>query len=307
MQFNRQRNFNRLGLRHTGQVNMQYFDAKRILFERTAVKDNAKLIVNGDDRFGRRLAEEFQNHPGLITFGFGQWSDFRVSEPRSSFDGTEFRLDAKGRQFLVRMPLIGQFNVLNAVAAIAAANGLGLNLREVVNNMADCPQVPGRLESVSGSAPFKVFVDYAHTPDAVDNAVRTVRDLDPARVITVFGCGGDRDVMKRAPMAAAAEASSDICIVTSDNPRGEDPLKIIEDVKKGFRGDRYTVEPDRKAAIDLAVSQARPRDIVLIAGKGHETYQEVNGKRSPFDDREVARRALRRRESEEEYERGERR
>ena len=150
-------------------------------------------------------------------------------------------------------------------------------------------------------------MDYAHTPDAVDNAVRTVRDLDPARVITVFGCGGDRDVLKRAPMAAAAEASSDICIVTSDNPRGEDPLKIIEDVKKGFRGDRYTVEPDRKAAIDLAVSQARPRDIVLIAGKGHETYQEVDGKRSPFDDREVARRALRRRESEEEYERGERR
>ena len=177
----------------------------------------------------------------------------------------------------------------NAVAAIAAGYAIGLNLREVISKMADAPQVPGRLEVVNGrQINYRVFVDYAHTPDAIINVLNTLRDLKPARIITVFGCGGDRDVSKRATMAAAAESGSDICILTSDNPRTEDPRSILQDAAKGFLGKDFEVVEDRRVAIKRAISLAGERDIVLIAGKGHETYQEINGVRHDFDDRRVA-------------------
>lgn len=189
----------------------------------------------------------------------------------------------------MRIPLIGSFNVYNAVAAIAAGYAIGLNLREVIAKIADAPQVPGRLEAVSArQINYRVFVDYAHTPDALVNVLTTLRALQPARIITVFGCGGDRDMSKRAPMAAAAEAGSDLCILTSDNPRTEEPREILADAVKGFLGSAYEVVEDRRVAIKRAISLAGERDIILIAGKGHEAYQEINGVRHDFDDRLIA-------------------
>jgi UDP-N-acetylmuramoyl-L-alanyl-D-glutamate--2,6-diaminopimelate ligase len=224
-----------------------------------------------------------------MTYGRGSNADFRIGDLRSDFNGTQYQLRFQDRQFLVRIPLIGAFNVYNSVAAIAAGWAIGLNLREVVAKMADAPQVPGRLELVGGrQTNYRVFVDYAHTPDALTNVLSTLRALDPNRIITVFGCGGDRDSTKRPLMAAAAEAGSDLCILTSDNPRTEDPRKILSDAARGFLRGGHEVMEDRREAIRRAIQLAGERDIVLIAGKGHESYQEINGVRHDFDDRKVA-------------------
>ena len=194
---------------------------------------------------------------------------------------------------MVRLPLIGQFNVLNALAALAAASGAGMNLREAVGNLGDCPQVPGRLEAVSGNAAFRVFVDYAHTPDAVENALRTVRGLRPRRVITVFGCGGDRDRAKRAPDGGGGGGGERRVRDHVRQPAGGRTRWRSSRMSRRASGGRAMWwSRTGRAAIRMALEEARPRDIVLIAGKGHETYQEVKGKRHPFDDREVARRAL---------------
>ena len=269
-----------------------YFAAKRILFEQMDRDSNKPgvAVINVDDTFGERLNKTRFEKIEKVSFGHSVQADFRIGENRSDFNGSRFQLFHKERQFLVRTPLIGSFNVYNAVAAIAAAHSVGLNLREVIASIADAPQIPGRLESVAGrQINYRVFVDYAHTPDALINVLTTLRELEPNRIITVFGCGGDRDVTKRAPMAAAAEEGSDFCILTSDNPRTEDPERILEDAKEGFRRDEYEVIEDRKMAIKRAISLAGEKDIVLIAGKGHETYQEIDGVRHEFDDRRVAR------------------
>jgi UDP-N-acetylmuramoyl-L-alanyl-D-glutamate--2,6-diaminopimelate ligase len=268
-----------------------YFEAKRSLFEQidNDPRKNGVAIINADDVYGDRLNKTRFERIKKYTYGRSANVDFQASEIRSDFNGTQFKLTFKERQFLVRIPLIGSFNVYNAVAAIAAGYAIGLNLREVIAKMADAPQVPGRLEAVSArQINYRVFVDYAHTPDALVNVLTTLRALQPARIITVFGCGGDRDVTKRAPMAAAAEAGSDLCILTSDNPRNEEPRQILADAVKGFLGSAYEVVEDRRVAIKRAISLAGERDIILIAGKGHETYQEVNGVRHDFDDRKVA-------------------
>ena len=165
-----------------------------------------------------------------------------------------------------------------------------MNMREAVANLADAPQIPGRLESVGGrQTNFRVYVDYAHTPDAIEKTLTTLRELKPARIITVFGCGGDRDRDKRPLMGKAVAQLSDVAIVTSDNPRTEDPDEIIAQVVTEMRSGRYKVIEDRRAAIRAAIDMAGARDIVLIAGKGHEDYQEINDVRHPFDDRKVAR------------------
>ena len=268
-----------------------YFASKRLLFEQMDQDTHKQgvAIINADDVYGDRLNKTHFGHLKKFTYGRSVGADFRASEIRSDFNGTQFKLSFKERQFLVRIPLIGSFNVYNAVAAIAAGYAIGLNLREVISKMADAPQVPGRLEVVNGrQINYRVFVDYAHTPDAIINVLNTLRDLKPARIITVFGCGGDRDVSKRATMAAAAESGSDICILTSDNPRTEDPRSILQDAAKGFLGTGFEVVEDRRVAIKRAIGLAGERDIVLIAGKGHETYQEINGVRHDFDDRRVA-------------------
>jgi len=269
----------------------KYFEAKVRLFEITAESSpRSALIINGDDAWGRKLVERFQ-HTGRVTrFGFGVHNEFRAINVRYGLTGTTFELEAKGRSFLVRSPLIGDFNVYNALGALAAAHGVGLNLREAVKSLQNAPQVPGRMERVSENSRFQVFVDYAHTPDGLENALRTARALRPRRLITVFGCGGDRDRTKRPKMAAAAEAGSDICVLTSDNPRTEDPEQILNDAKAGFaRPQKHAIIADRREAIRAALENAWEGDLVLIAGKGHEDYQDIQGKKHPFDDRKIAR------------------
>lgn len=264
-----------------------YFLAKRKLFQQLLGSKPA-MVVNGDDRWGQRLLRE-DFGASAVSFGRGSDCDFRASDIKIKFAGASFKLSAKGREILVRLPLIGEFNIYNALAALAAANAAGLNLREAIGHMANAPQVPGRMESVAGDAAYHVFVDYAHTPDALEKACSTLRELNPRRLITVFGCGGDRDREKRAPMAQAASKYSDAVVLTSDNPRNEDPQRILADAEAGISGVPHKVIEDRAAAIAEAIETARPHDVILIAGKGHETYQQFAGRTIDFDDRKVAR------------------
>jgi UDP-N-acetylmuramoyl-L-alanyl-D-glutamate--2,6-diaminopimelate ligase len=271
-----------------------YFAAKRGLFERlnaqTAKRGTA--VINTDDRYGTRIADDFSSRLAIATYGLGTRVEFRASDIRIDWSGTTYRLDAAGKSYLIRLPLIGRFNVYNSLAAIASAHSMGIEMRTAVKAIASAPSVPGRLEPVPVKRPFKAFVDYAHTPDALTNAIKALRDLGPERLIVLFGCGGDRDRSKRPHMAAAVEADADFAIVTSDNPRREAPDAIIADILKGFRGRRHEIVADRQEAIFRAVSLARPRDIILIAGKGHETYQEYADRTVPFDDVQVAKRAM---------------
>ncbi|NLT69113.1 MAG: UDP-N-acetylmuramoyl-L-alanyl-D-glutamate--2,6-diaminopimelate ligase [Verrucomicrobiaceae bacterium] len=268
-----------------------YFEAKRALFEQIDRDSRKKgaAILNIDDVYGDRLNKIHFEGLTKYTYGRSANADFQAGAIRSDFNGTQFKLTFKERQFLVRIPLIGVFNVYNAVAAIASAYAIGCNLREVIAKMSGVPQVPGRLEAVGDrQINYRVFVDYAHTPDALANVLETLRALEPTRLITVFGCGGDRDMTKRAPMAATAEKLGDFCILTSDNPRTEDPRQILDDAAEGFLGSDHEIIEDRRAAIRHAIQMAGERDIILIAGKGHETYQEINGVRHDFDDRKIA-------------------
>src|SRR6266436_5399142 len=272
-----------------------YFDAKTKLFTGLAdqrQKTKPVAIVNIDDRYGQRLLGRLEKGVAVITYGMGLRADFRASNYRAEFTGTSYQLDAHGKSYLVRLPLIGRFNVTNSIAALAAADALGINLRSAVLSLGKAPQVPGRLELVPAKRQFQVFVDYAHTPDALGNVLKTLRELQPHRLITVFGCGGDRDRQKRPLMAQMADGLADYSIITSDNPRKEDPSAIVGETEKGFRSNNYEKIVDRTQAIDRAIALARPRDIVLIAGKGHENYQEFGDHTIPFDDIQVARRAI---------------
>jgi UDP-N-acetylmuramoyl-L-alanyl-D-glutamate--2,6-diaminopimelate ligase len=272
-----------------------YFESKAKLFTELAQqkkKQKPVAIINIDDRYGGQLLGKIDKSISVITFGMGARADFRASNYRTEFGGTSYQLDARGKSYLVRVPLIGRFNVANSLGALAAANALGLSLREAILSLGKSPQVPGRLEAVPAKRQFQVFVDYAHTPDALLNVLKTLRELEPARLIVVFGCGGDRDRQKRPLMAEAVDRNADLAIITSDNPRKEDPNAIIAEVEKGFRSDHYEKIPDRAEAIKRAIELAQPRDIVLIAGKGHENYQEFADHTVPFDDMQVARRAL---------------
>ena len=272
-----------------------YFESKAKLFTQLAQQQKKRepvAVVNMDDRYGEQLLDKIDKKISVITFGMGVRADFRASNYRMEFGGTSYQLDARGKSYLVRVPLIGRFNVANSMAALAAANALGLNLREAVLSLGKSPQVPGRLEMVPAKRQFQVFVDYAHTPDALVNVLKTLRELEPGRLITVFGCGGDRDRQKRPLMGRIADQNADYSIITSDNPRKEDPNAIISEIEKGFGSDRYEKVAERAEAIARAIALAQPRDIILIAGKGHETYQEFADHTVPFDDIQVARRAI---------------
>ena len=272
-----------------------YFEAKAKLFELLPQQEKKKkpvAVINIDDRYGQKLIRRFNGKVSIVTFGTGLKADFRASNYRMEFGGTSYQLDARGKSYLVRVPLIGRFNVANSVGALAAANALGIGLREAVLSLGKCPQVPGRLEMVPAKRQFQVFVDYAHTPDALLNVLKTLRELEPRRLIVVFGCGGNRDREKRPLMGQVADQNSDHAIVTSDNPRSEDPDKIIAEIEKGFRGNHFEKITDRAAAIARAIEIAQPRDIVVIAGKGHENYQEFADHTVPFEDIQVARRAI---------------
>ena len=274
--------FTNLGRDHVGEVHPtveDYFEAKARLFS----EDFTDLaIINMDDEWGRKLAER-------ITF--------RV-EPFSMNDVEELNAVDRGMRFVwrgvdVTLPLPGWFNVANAVAAATTASALGVDVATIADALASFGGVPGHFEWIDAGQPFEVAVDYAHTPEQLEQAVLTARDRAGAnRVLVVFGCGGDRDPGKRAPMGKAATLA-DVVVITSDNPRHEDPAAIIDEVAAGARGhDDVVIEPDRSAAIVLAIGRARAGDVVLIAGKGYETGQQIGDEIIPFDDREVARSAL---------------
>src|SRR5437868_8571975 len=272
-----------------------YFESKMKLFTGLGSQENKRkptAIVNIDDRYGEQLLDKIDKRVAVITYGMGMRADFRASNYRVESSGTSYQLDARGKSYLVRVPLIGRFNVTNSVAALAAANALGINLRDAVLSLGRSPQVPGRLEIVSAKRQFQVFVDYAHTDDALLNVLKTLRELEPRKLLVVFGCGGNRDRQKRPLMGRVADEFSDYAIITSDNPRKEDPDSIIAEVEKGFRSSHYEKVTDRAEAIARAVAMAQARDVVLIAGKGHEKYQEFADHTIPFDDIQVARRAL---------------
>lgn len=248
--------------------------------------------VNLDDGYGEKLVALLGDRLTIIRYGFNVHCDFRANNFKQSARGMEFELTAKGKNYLVRAPLIGRFNVYNSLAALAAASALKIPLRDAVAALADAPQVPGRMELCGSRDGVTVFVDYAHTPDALENVCRTLKELQPNRLITVFGCGGDRDKTKRPLMGKAASELSDACILTSDNPRSEEPEAILKDIEAGMSGARYKTVVDRAEAIRIAIHAAGKGDIVLIAGKGHETYQQFADRTIDFDDRREARRAL---------------
>ncbi len=264
----------------------EYFRSKRLLFE----MGPGTSIVNVDDPYGRRLAGEFE----CLTFSAGgAGADFDASDV--SFDAGGARFTAGG-EVEVRTGLPGDFNVANALGAFAAAAALGVAPEVAAAGLARAERVPGRFEPIDEGQDFAVLVDYAHTPDSLENVLRAARRLTGGRVIAVFGAGGDRDRDKRPKMGRAGGALSDLAVVTSDNPRSEDPDAIVAEVLAGVEnGAAVEVEPDRRAAIALALGRAQAGDTVVIAGKGHEQGQEFEaGRKIPFDDREVAREELRR-------------
>jgi UDP-N-acetylmuramoyl-L-alanyl-D-glutamate--2,6-diaminopimelate ligase len=271
-----------------------YFEAKARLFEslrQSGTKDR-KAVINIDDPYGQQLVGRFGRDLSMLTYGMGARADFRASDFKVEMNGTSYRLDANDKSYLVRLPLIGRFNIYNSLAALATARAVGLDVRNAVLALAKAPQIPGRLEAVPAKRKFQVFVDYAHTDDALLNVVKTCRDLNPGRLILVFGCGGNRDKTKRPLMGAIADQYADYAFITSDNPRKEDPEEILRDVEAGFQQKNYEKVVDRREAIGRAIAMAQPRDIVLIAGKGHEKYQEFSDHTVPFDDVEIASRAL---------------
>jgi len=265
-----------------------YFQAKRLLF----AAGPGAAVVNVDDEYGRRLAAEFD----CLTYSAeGSPADFSAVDVGFDASGAAFTVQSEYGDLPVRTGLPGSFNVANALAALAAGIALGVDPDEAVAGLAGAGRVPGRFEPIDEGQDFAVLVDYAHTPDSVENVLRAARGLTTGRVISIVGAGGDRDRAKRPLMGRAGAELSDLTVITSDNPRSEDPAAIIEDVLAGIE-DRSSVlvEEDRDQAIGLAIREARPGDTVVIAGKGHEQGQEFeNGRKIPFDDRDVARRHLR--------------
>lgn len=261
-----------------------YFEAKRAFF----VPEEAPAVINADDEYGRRLAGVLTN---AVTFALDADADYRGRDVRLNIGGAGFVIDGPDGSFPVSLPLPGSFNVMNALAAAATARRQGLEWADIVAGLEGLRQVPGRFERVDSGRGFAVIVDYAHTPDSLFRAVSAAREVAAGRVITVFGCGGDRDRSKRPLMGAAASGLSDVTVVTSDNPRSESPEAIIADISAGITG-ACEVVPDRREAIKLAVGLAEPGDIVLIAGKGHESEQIFADKTVAFNDKTVAEEAI---------------
>ncbi|MEA2555431.1 MAG: UDP-N-acetylmuramoyl-L-alanyl-D-glutamate--2,6-diaminopimelate ligase, partial [Actinomycetota bacterium] len=263
-----------------------YFDAKARLF----TPDHAAAgVVNLDDASGRVLAG-VATVP-LTTVGVeAADADLVATDVRVDGSGVAFRVDT----LAVNSRLRGAFNVSNCLGVVAAARQLGIADYAIARGIASLAGVPGRVEPVEEGQDFLVVVDYAHTPDSIQTVLRAVRPLIPGKLICVFGCGGDRDRAKRPLMGAAATGSADLTVITSDNPRSEDPLEIIRQIEAGAAagGGAFVSEVDRRAAIRLAVRRAGTGDAVVIAGKGHEPYQEIGGTSVPFDDRAVARAEL---------------
>lgn len=269
-----------------------YFAAKRTLFEGAGAPPPAIAVLNADDPYSREIPVAAGTE--VFRYGLGEDAAVRAVNVSSGFDGLRFEIRCGGECYPVTSPLPGLMNVYNILAAWTVAKAGGIAPETIARGIAACRAVPGRFEKVEAGQPFLVAVDYAHTDDALRNVISVARSLNPRRVITLFGCGGDRDRTKRPVMGSVAGSLSDYVVLTSDNPRSEDPLAIMNDAMVGLcRHDApYHAEPDREKAIRFALAQAGPGDIVILAGKGHETYQILKERTIAFDDREVARRVL---------------
>jgi UDP-N-acetylmuramoyl-L-alanyl-D-glutamate--2,6-diaminopimelate ligase len=274
---------------HTGMED--YFAAKCRLFEGAGAEPPRYAVLNWDDAWGRRIRTSAE----VLSYGLEGGAAVRAENISAGFEGLRFEVCWKGERVPAASALPGRMNVYNILAAWTAALACGIAPEVIARGIRECRAVPGRFEKVEEGQLFLVVVDYAHTDDALRNVIGVARGLDPKRVITVFGCGGDRDRTKRPLMGEAAAELSDLVVLTSDNPRSEDPLAIINDALVGLcrRDTPHVVEPDREAAIRRAIEEAAPGDIVIVAGKGHETCQVLKDRTIPFDDREVARKVLR--------------
>jgi UDP-N-acetylmuramoyl-L-alanyl-D-glutamate--2,6-diaminopimelate ligase len=278
----------------------EYFASKQVLFEGCGTDPPRVAVLNVDDEYGRQLAKISKKRGSkILTYGLTS-GDLHADKIDITSRGTRFDLAMPDGIVPVFSPLIGKVNVYNILAAAGAAYARACNPKAIADGIASLARVPGRFERVDCKQPFTVVVDYAHTDDALRNLTTLAREFvqqakQKGRVITVFGCGGDRDRAKRPLMGEAAGRGSELVVLTSDNPRSEDPLAIINDAMVGLQrsGTKYKVEPDRKLAIALAIREAGPGDILLIAGKGHEKVQITREGSVPFDDVEVAREVLR--------------
>ena len=275
-----------------------YFQSKTVLFKGLGVEPPRAVVINIEDEYGQRLLLLCKKHHEVITYGIER-GDFHASGLKISSNGVGFKLITPQGEIPIWSPMLGRVNVYNLVAAAAAAYARDVGPSSMAEAADQIAHVAGRFERLELGQPFTVVVDYAHTDDAIRNLTAVAHDfLDqrggPGRVITVFGCGGDRDRAKRPLMGEAAGRGSDFVVLTSDNPRSEDPIAIMNDALPGLQrtGARYTLEPDRHKAIELAIHDAEAGDIVLIAGKGHEKHQVTREGVVPFDDVEVAQKAL---------------
>ncbi|MBA2339067.1 MAG: UDP-N-acetylmuramoyl-L-alanyl-D-glutamate--2,6-diaminopimelate ligase [Pyrinomonadaceae bacterium] len=273
-----------------------YFAAKRRLFDGSLGERPRVSVINVDDSYGQKLASDLAGDGAhVVRYALENEAEVTARDVKLSLEGTSFRLQTLAGECEISSPLVGRPHVYNILAAVGSGLALGYNLDLITRALETCVGAPGRFERVAHDGDFTVVVDYAHTDDALLNVLRTAQSVAPqGRVITVFGCGGDRDRSKRAPMGEAAASLSDVVILTSDNPRTEDPERILDDVEEGLRaaGKPYRKIADRRRAILQAIAEARAKDLVLIAGKGHEDYQLIGREVLHFDDREVAREAL---------------
>ncbi len=271
----------------------EYFWAKALLFEPRGAASPRAAVINSDDPYALKIptASEMQ----VIRYGFERGADLRASDLEMDFSGLQFTAEYQNQRVRLASPLAGRINAYNILAACGTALSYGFDWDAIAKGIAACQNIPGRFETVDAGQPFLVVVDYAHTDDALKNVIAVARALKPARVITLFGCGGDRDRSKRPLMGMAAAEGSDFVVLTSDNPRSEDPLAIMNDALVGLRrfDTPHAIEPDRAKAIRAALGEAQPKDVVILAGKGHETYQVLKDRVIHFDDRETARAILR--------------
>ena len=270
----------------------RYFRSKRKIF--SSLKKNGVAIINADDKNVRRVKKTINGK--CITYGLNSPADINAKVKKAGLDGSSFlvRVDKKDA-FSVNTKLIGTHNISNILAAIATGVSQGISLRAIKEGVEKLDSVKGRLEAVEVGQGFKVFIDYAHTHNALENVLKFLSEIKKGNIITVFGCGGDRDKKKRPLMGRVAEAFSKFVIITSDNPRNEDPKKIARDIEKGMNkaNTNYSIVLNRKKAIEKALKKAKRGDIVLIAGKGHEKVQIARGRKIPFNDRKVAEELLR--------------
>jgi UDP-N-acetylmuramoyl-L-alanyl-D-glutamate--2,6-diaminopimelate ligase len=267
----------------------RYLEAKLLLFTEYADASEKPMVgaINLDDEFGPRIAE--RAHCPVLGYGLGEEADVRAVGLEMGDAGSTFELRLPSGSAQVELGLPGAFNVQNALAAAAAGEVMGISVEAIADGLSAMNAVPGRFEGVDAGQPFGVIVDYAHTPEALENVLAAARGLEPRRLICVFGCGGDRDPDKRPKMGRIATESADFTVVTSDNPRSEEPEAIIDAILAGVVGGDLAVEPDRANAIRTAIEMAEAGDLVVIAGKGHETYQIFKDRTIDFDDRQVAR------------------